>query len=195
MITPRPHKIAPHEVRQWFGDQRTYKLKHEDYEKIADGLNGIKWADEPATPVGIIEQSEPDPWDIEGAIRAAYTLTDNFPKMLGHWEAERQKHGAIMDLQKSLQTALPYIEAPYGVTPYRQKAHGRKPAINWHIVAVMIFRSLHLATGEKSAGKFSKNSILVKVTYQALRHMGYAGTVTGGAVAAHLTRWHKRSSG
>jgi hypothetical protein len=198
-------KIAPSEVKQWFGTSSKAQLHNSQYRKIATHLTKLHWPSDPPPPpdspwlAKIITEPDDRWWDFRAATAAAKTLHDSIPKMLVfqeglRWAPEtRDGHGAIMRLQEALLTALPYIEWPFG---FYKRSTGYKPPKAWHtyalLVAQLIIREMVVA-GHAEPG-ITRNSVVVRVVRKALIRMliPQAKIISSTAIGAYLTRWNKK---
>ena len=136
-------------------------------------------------------------WDFKDVSKAAKTVLASIPIMLSSWEQmlptpeTRAGYEAIRVLGKSLSSAMPYVEYPWG---YYEENRGHPPK-DWHLPAVVIANTITRALvqgGHKRPARSSGNTILAQVIQTALVRMGYREIETG-AIAQHLLRWYERA--
>ena len=82
--------ITANEVKKWFGSSRKAQLDDPQYEKIAVGINRLRWPCDPAPPEPPLlpsrgSVSDRDYWDFPAVTKAAKTLLDSLPEMATHW--------------------------------------------------------------------------------------------------------------
>ena len=192
-----PHNITPAEVKAWFGQRANARLSEAQYRSVAEKLNTWNWPRDP------VERRVPTPsdddsyWDFRGAIKATKFLLAAMPAMKTHWQRltwapeTREGYTATVALEQALQTALPFIEWPFG--PY-QRAIGRKRRKEWQVPSVLVAKILAEAIVESRGNpSLGRNAVLVRATNQALGRMGYNLTNVGiSGISAHLTRWDRQ---
>jgi hypothetical protein len=189
------------EVRNWFGKSPKAQLSDAQYDSIATYLTQCRWPsdsnDQPDRP-GKIQSGDDSYWDFQAAANAATTLHDSIPAMLTHWEGllwapeTRDGYPAIKSLRNALDTALPFIEWPFG--RYERRT-GRKHRKVWHLPSVMIAQVIvkeMIAAGHRKPG-ITRNSVTVRVVQKALIRIRYPNVrmITASAIGAYLARWDR----
>jgi hypothetical protein len=191
------HTITSAEVKAWFGQRANARLSETQYRAVAKKLNMFR---RPGDPVECRAEPSPDVdpyWDFRAATKSAKLLLDAMPAMIRHWQAltwapeTRDGHAATVALERALQTALPFIEWPFG--EYRRTT-GRKQPKPWHLPSVLVAKILAEAmVTSQCSPSLARSAVLVRVTAKALQCMGYKLTNVGtSGISAHLTRWDSR---
>jgi hypothetical protein len=190
------HSITAAEVKAWFGQRSNARLNENQYRAIAKKLNKLKWFGEPIKRGTKPSRNTDRYWDFSAAIKAAKLLLDAMPAMKTHWRAltwapqTREGYPATVALERALQTALPFIEWPFG---RYQRATGRKQRKEWQVPSVLVAKILIDATVAAHRNpSLARSAVLVRVTHAALKRMGYRLNVGISGVSAHLTRWDKQ---
>ena len=196
--------ITADEVAEWFGKSRRARLGQAQYRKLAAYLTKLRWPDDPPDPpdspwlVKETIETGPDPWwNFSEAANAAKVLNESIPAMLRHWTGllwapeTRGGYAAIKALEGALVVARPYIDWPFG---RYERQSGRKQPKKWHLPAILIAKAIVQTMIEAGQHEPSivGNSIVARVTSEALMRMKFINAVTPHAVAAHLTRWDKK---
>jgi hypothetical protein len=190
------HDISPAEVKAWFGPRATARLDERQCRTVAKKLNKFRWPGEPIRGGSKPLRDADRYWDFDDAIKAAKVLLNAMPAMKQHWRGltwapeTRDGYPATVMLEQALQTALPFIEWPFG---RYQRAAGRKRRKDWHVPSVLVAKILIDAmAASRGTPSLARNAVLVRVTHAALRRMGYRLNVGISGISAHLTRWDQQ---
>jgi hypothetical protein len=201
----RSRPIKADEIAAWYGTFLKPVLTAEQFDALANSINGWLWPRDENAANACTEQEAVHCkhtkeaaylWDFEKVTEAARTLLDNFAAVQSLRKRlmpnDHDALDALEQLKISLIKTMPMIEFPFG--PVHTRPRPPNTSKPWRTYALAL--SLAIIPEMTKAGlvkiSISKNSVLVRIIREVMLRMKIPGAhVTDSAISALLIEFDR----